>query len=1299
MSVRCKSMALLAGVVLATCPAFAQPAGVQQLLMPAGAAGDLAGRAVAVDADTMVVGSPNADGPGGSDQGAAMVYRWTGSGWTWEASLRAADAQASDLFGTSVAIAGDTLVIGAVNAGPSGRRAGAVYVFTRSGTSWTQRATLVADDGASGHQFGSALSLTADTLIVGADHANAGAVSTAGAAYVFTRNANLWTRRAKLTAPDAQPGDRFGRACSLHGDAVVVGAPGVDVSGSLGDAGAAHVFTRSAAAWSWRSRVVAPSGQHPGAGFGSAIDLDGDRVAIGAPGALVATQQRGEVSIFSFEVAAGRCSNAASVTDPAGASGDAFGLALDLDAGKLAVGNGRDRLFMFERRDEQWSSVARLAPPDAVAGDAFGRAVALSVDSVVAGAAFDDVCGRNDQGSVWSFARIDGTWRSGGTLLGESDAVNGDLYGQSIAFGDGFMVVGLAADSQGANTGQGSAIVYRRSGQEWIREAHLLAADGAAGDRFGERVAAFGDTIVIGAAHADVAGRVDQGAVYVFARVGASWAQQAKLVAPDGQAGDRFGAAVAAACDIIAVGAPRDAVSDAASRGSVHAYGRSGGTWSHRQHLFAADGSAGDEFGTSVGFSCDDLIVGAPKARAAAGVQSGAAYLFGRDASSWVQAAKFVQPDAQHGDRFGDAVSIDGNLAAVGAPGDDRGSFVDQGSVSFYTRAAGTWTREATVVGPAGQAGDSFGNALACSGDLCVVGAPGELVAGAADAGQAHVFRRVNAAWRHERLFSGWTDACLPWVGVAGQLGTAVAVQGDRVAAAAPFVNNVPTPSTGSVIVLQAPSAASVAAANVTRVSEHGSLASAIAAARSGDQLEATPAAFGAAATIDTVGRTLAIASSGSIRTASASTFTLGGASVLAAAPGRDCEVNGLLQSASGGTPYVACSSFTLGSRGRLAAKVGTSLTILADRFELDGSVRVEPAAHLDLIGGDAEACGVIRVDQAGSLSGQGSLRVASSLAASPDSTLSFGGGLVVAGSLSAANASITTPTLVNGTGRTSTFSGAVSLFGSMTNHGDFALFGSSAIFGDFINAAAAATTIRSGTLFLFGSLNNQGTILGELCATCSGMPPGLEVGGDLVLGPASNLLLPFAGAQVRVGGSFDCAIDRPARLDLSHAELLLDGDGSEQLVEALSTDLGADDRGFARDHAGGFPVGTLRVVGGATAVLVDRHDNAAGTAGGEVVYVRRLIVDPGATLRTAGVTVYHEEAIIDGHVDDWARLVGVTPPCPADFTRDGGVDGDDVTAFFAAWEAGAAGADVNLDGSVDGVDVSVFFSNWEAGC
>jgi serine/threonine protein kinase len=92
-----------------------------------------------------------------------------------------------------------------------------------------------------------------------------------------------------------------------------------------------------------------------------------------------------------------------------------------------------------------------------------------------------------------------------------------------------------------------------------------------------------------------------------------------------------------------------------------------------------------------------------------------------------------------------------------------------------------------------------------------------------------------------------------------------------------------------------------------------------------------------------------------------------------------------------------------------------------------------------------------------------------------------------------------------------------------------------------------------------------------------------------------------------------------------------------------------------------------------------------------ELLTMRRLFKRESETLTL--------EAIIDGHVDDWARLVGVTPPCPADFTRDGGVDGDDVTAFFAAWEAGAAGADVNLDGSVDGVDVSVFFSNWEAGC
>jgi hypothetical protein len=447
------------------------------------------------------------------------------------------------------------------------------------------------------------------------------------------------------------------------------------------------------------------------------------------------------------------------------------------------------------------------------------------------------------------------------------------------------------------------------------------------------------------------------------------------------------------------------------------------------------------------------------------------------------------------------------------------------------------------------------------------------------------------------------------------------------------------------------------------------------------------------------VGRTVGLNSSGSIRTSAGSTLSLGGGSLLATASDGDCEINGVLQSSAGGSPYVASPAFLLGSRGRLAAKVGTSLTVVADRAELDGAVRVEPGAQLAVVSSSIQACGSIRVDQGGAFVSEGPFRLSSSLAAAPDSTLTFGGGLVSAGSLSLANAQLISPRVTNSDRAVVEFSGAVSLFGTLLNQGAFNVFGSSAIFGDFTNSAASVTTIRSGTLFLFGSLDNQGSILGTLCASCSGMPPGLEVGGNLVLGPRANLLLPFAGAVVRVGGNFDCAVDDPGRFDLSAAELVLDGEGADQLVEAMSLDRGVDQLGYSRSLTGGFPIGTIRVAAGADVSLVDRRGNGSDQSAGQVIYVRRIVVEPGATLRTRGITIYHEEADIQGVVDDDARLVGMRSPCPADLNRDGGVDGTDVGSFFAGWEAGEPSTDLNGDGAVDGQDVQEFFTHWEAGC
>jgi len=216
----------------------------QQVFPSDGVPGDTFGISVAMSPsqDTGVVGACFEDNAGGTDAGSAYVFVRSGDSWSEQAKLTASDGAALDEFGRQVAVDGDTVVVGArFDDHTGGANAGAAYVFTRSGTVWTQQAKLTASDAAEGDEFGLALTLSGDRLIVGAysdDHAGG---ADAGSAYVFTRVGTAWTEQFKLMAPDAAAGDAFGGSVALSGDTAVVSSIFDDNAGGT-DAGSVYVL-------------------------------------------------------------------------------------------------------------------------------------------------------------------------------------------------------------------------------------------------------------------------------------------------------------------------------------------------------------------------------------------------------------------------------------------------------------------------------------------------------------------------------------------------------------------------------------------------------------------------------------------------------------------------------------------------------------------------------------------------------------------------------------------------------------------------------------------------------------------------------------------------------------------------------------------------------------------------------------------------------------------------------------------------------------------------------------------------
>ena len=224
---------------------FVRSAGVwlQQAKLIAGdaAASDSFGYALALDGDTVVVGAPYSDRAGAADAGAAYVFVRAGDVWTQQAKLTASDAAYADAFGYAVAADGDRVVVGAPYVDRAGAAdAGAAYVFVRAGDVWTQQAKLTAADAAPLDRFGNSVALAGDTALIGACYDDHPGGTDAGAAYVFVDSRGVWTQQAKFTAADAAAGDSFG-SVALAGSTAVVGAWRDDRAGAT-DAGAVYVF-------------------------------------------------------------------------------------------------------------------------------------------------------------------------------------------------------------------------------------------------------------------------------------------------------------------------------------------------------------------------------------------------------------------------------------------------------------------------------------------------------------------------------------------------------------------------------------------------------------------------------------------------------------------------------------------------------------------------------------------------------------------------------------------------------------------------------------------------------------------------------------------------------------------------------------------------------------------------------------------------------------------------------------------------------------------------------------------------
>jgi len=253
----------------------------QKLTAPDAAALDEFGYSIAIDGDTVVVGSRMADHSTLINPGAAYVFTRAGSVWSFEQKLVAGDPGQDDWFGYQVAISGDTVAVTALQHDATG----AVYMFTRSGTVWSQQQKLIASDGPDVGNLGICLTLVGDTLAAGANTTDHTAMVNAGAVYVFERSGASWSEVQRLTASDAREEVGFGSSLAVAGDTLLVGAGNDDLYG-IENAGSAYLFDRTGGVWTEQQKLVTGEPEQ-GARLGFTVAVTPEVALVTAPFAEV----------------------------------------------------------------------------------------------------------------------------------------------------------------------------------------------------------------------------------------------------------------------------------------------------------------------------------------------------------------------------------------------------------------------------------------------------------------------------------------------------------------------------------------------------------------------------------------------------------------------------------------------------------------------------------------------------------------------------------------------------------------------------------------------------------------------------------------------------------------------------------------------------------------------------------------------------------------------------------------------------------------------------------------------------
>lgn len=461
------------------------------------------GVAVAIDGERALVSSPSDTVFGWPQAGTAYVFERSNGVWTRDAHVAHGVVNYYNYdFGRSVALDGDTLLVGAPGAYTDAGATGDATVFSKTGGDWTPTAVLTPGNDHRGEHFGDAVALSGSTLLVGADNARTREPFLIGVAYIFDAVDGQWSQRARLM-PSEPLFEGFGNAVALDQETAVVGA-----SRSFGTTeeagGAAYVFVRGDGSWPQQARLTdGGSGTEPLA-FGAAVAVQGDLIAVGEIGSSTAPRQ-GRVQLFMRS--GSNWSPEATVQAADGAVNDGFGSSIALNGSTLAVGapaadigieTGGGAVYVFTNSGGVWSQQAKITAPVAAKLAGFGTSVALSGDTLVVGA----VDAAQTRGAAYVYTRVAGVWSLQDRLVAADATLVSGSYGTSVAISGlaDRIVVGQPVGTQEDLNGR--AFVFQRDVSGWSPASELRGENPSTlqgeSDGFGRAVAMSAEMAAIG---------------------------------------------------------------------------------------------------------------------------------------------------------------------------------------------------------------------------------------------------------------------------------------------------------------------------------------------------------------------------------------------------------------------------------------------------------------------------------------------------------------------------------------------------------------------------------------------------------------------------------------------------------------------------------------------------------------------------------------------------------------------------------------------------------------------------------